>query len=43
MRRYDIFNDDLCSDISLSIVLCARILAGIENDEETFELMLKRL
>lgn len=43
MMMYDIFNDDLCSDISLSIVLCARILAGIENDEDTFESMLNRL
>lgn len=36
------FRDQKCSDISISIILCARVLAGIENNEEIFLKLLKR-
>lgn len=36
MGAYNLFHYDLRSDISLSIVLCARVLAGIKNDEAAY-------
>lgn len=43
MGAYNLFHYDLRSDISLSIVLCARVLAGIKNDEAAYQSLLNRL
>lgn len=40
MENYNQFQDELQSDIALSIVVCARILAGIHNDQETYSSLL---
>lgn len=32
MKKYNLFNGELQSDLALTIILCARILAGIHTD-----------
>ena len=42
MGKYNLFYEELCSEITLSIIICARILAGIENDEAVYQSILKK-
>jgi len=43
MKRYNMFHDDLPSDVALSIILCARILVGVLNNKQIYQAFISRL
>jgi len=43
MKNYNVFYDELQSDIALSIIICARTICGIHNDTEVYTSLLEKL
>lgn len=43
MKKYNLFHDELQSDVALSIILCARSIAGIRNDIKIHTSLLQKL
>lgn len=43
MENYNLFHDELQSDMALSVVVCARILVGVHHDRESYRKLLQNL
>ena len=43
MKKYNVFHDELQSDVALSIILCARSIAGVHNDIKMYTSLLQKL
>lgn len=43
MKNYNSFYNELQSDVALSIILCARSICGIHNDNEIYQAYLEKI